>query len=75
MKNEEAQISLEKRKKIPPPEDMACRAGLIKKKRKRAKTPPKAKAAEPTPENPVAVEDEDEASLESLDYRWLMSSH
>lgn len=50
---------LEKRKQIPPPEDLANRAGPAKMKRKRSKTPSKAKAAGTTPDNLVVVEDDE----------------
>lgn len=59
---------LEKRKHIPPPEDLASKAGPAKKKRKRAKTPFNARDVEPTPDNPVVVEDDEyEASSESVE--------
>lgn len=58
---------LKKRKQIPPPEDLTSQVGPGKKKRKRSKTPSKAKTG-PTPDNPVVEEDEDdEASSESLE--------
>jgi hypothetical protein len=57
--HEEARILLEKRKEIPPPEEVSNRAEKPKRKRKRDSSAAK---AEPTPENPVLVEDDKEAS-------------
>jgi hypothetical protein len=65
--HEEARILVEKRKEIPPPEELAEREAPTKKKRKRPSSKAKAKAPKPTPDNPVVVEDEDDASSESIE--------
>lgn len=67
--HEEALVLLEKRKEIPPPEELSSRAGHAPKNRKKTKAKSKAKTAEPTPEVPIIVEDEnkDEVFSESVE--------
>ena len=69
LSHEEARVLLEKRKEIPPSETLSSRAGPEKKKRMKSKT----KATEPTPDNPIIVEDMDEASSEAL-YRVVQKN-
>jgi hypothetical protein len=61
--HEEARVLLEKRKEIPPSEDLANRVEPAKK-RKRGSSKPKGKVV-PTPDNPVVVEDDDDGSSDS----------